>query len=716
MRGRPLGTVGSRGPLKPEKFFISPPSEQPLVPILDDGSEGWLVGFQQTEVAIAATLALNASMTAAAQPVYLPDELPTDSTDPIEYLRPTADTTAATGVGCVTGTNVASSSMSAVYSGKSGAGPTGSSAQLTATFSSSIEHNEQRIFSAFQSPTHSYSSLTLNISISYIHIGSGVNSAQCMFYSTDSGSTYTSLGTITTSQKTFTVDITGADLTKVQVLVIAVSPTATGSTTDTVYDIWTAGNYTTGITFDDDSAEGFWAGVQNCAASVALSTCLAATALSTACAQSVVDQHQDDPAGHLYGQYDEDFWQNQVPPVTLTMGKIYLPDPEEIPAHTLYGQPDEDFWQNWVAPVPPSLGPLYLPDPEEIPARTLHGQPDEDFWPQFLLPPPAQAALYQKLPLGDPEEIPAATLHGQSDEDFWVNAVAPVPLSLGNLYLPDPEELPAATLHGQPDEDYWQNWTVPTVLSMGNLYLPDPEEIPAGSLHGQPDEDYWQNWVSPVTASIYQLLPIGDPEEIPAGSLHGQPDEDLWVNWVSSVSITLQWPNPWQFEQNEPGNLYGQPVEEYWVNPVFPVQSTIRWPQQWKFEQNDPTTLHGQPDEDFWTNSVFPLQSTYLWPQQWTFENPAFYISPIPPGTIVVITRNLRTYPQVFSNSGLIENQVEARNYSAYSEIESSSGEVQEMIESAGFVIIPALAVTTGQVVDQVESSGFTVYRQDIVI
>ena len=151
-----------------------------------------------------------------------------------------------------------------------------------------------------------------------------------------------------------------------------------------------------------------------------------------------------------------------------------------------------------------------------------------------------------------------------------------------------------------PDEDFWQNWTAPTPLTVGKLYLPETEEIPAATLYGN--------------GRGYHVR-----AKRSSGS-HGQPDEDLWVNWVSPVSLTLQWPQQWQFEQNESPTLHGQPDEDLWINPVSPAQNTLTWPQQWAFEQNEPGNLSGQPDEDYWVNSVKPLQSTLLWPQQWTFE------------------------------------------------------------------------------------------------
>ena len=161
----------------------------------------------------------------------------------IEYLRPTADATANILVGYHTGTNVASSDMSAVYTGKSGVGPTGSSAVLSLNPLGGVQRYSQRIFSSWQTTVNSYSSLILKISDKYAVSGSGL--VPDMWYSTDGGSTWTNQANISTSQATWSVDITGATLSNVQVLLEVQDglPAPSGSTL-TVYDIWTEGTYT----------------------------------------------------------------------------------------------------------------------------------------------------------------------------------------------------------------------------------------------------------------------------------------------------------------------------------------------------------------------------------------------------------------------------------------------------------------------------------------
>ena len=94
MPGLGQGTVGAYGPIKPFEFFVpqKPQSQPPTV--IDDGSDGWdglASTFGQTAVAIAASLALTVSMTAAAQQPYIQDELPQQATvvDDIQWQNPT---------------------------------------------------------------------------------------------------------------------------------------------------------------------------------------------------------------------------------------------------------------------------------------------------------------------------------------------------------------------------------------------------------------------------------------------------------------------------------------------------------------------------------------------------------------------------------------------------------------------------------------------------
>ena len=108
------------------------------------------------------------------------------------------------------------SSMAAVYTGKSGIGPTGSSATQTATTPDTGTHTSQRTFSTWQTTTNTYSALTVYVSSKYATTaGSG---SGYLWYSTDGGSNWLSISNSTTSQATHSAVITGTALTSLQVI------------------------------------------------------------------------------------------------------------------------------------------------------------------------------------------------------------------------------------------------------------------------------------------------------------------------------------------------------------------------------------------------------------------------------------------------------------------------------------------------------------------
>lgn len=169
-----------------------------------------------------------------------------------EYLRPSADAnTTATSTCDASGNHDTSSSMSAVYSGKSGAGPIGSSASISDT-GTTVTRYEARVFSIWQSSSQTYTALTLNLSVGCTTTDSeGAGGACGAAYSTNSGSTWTNAYSFISeggsdSKHTVTVTITGATLSNVEVETCArgYSDGDSGdSATLTVYDIWTAGTY-----------------------------------------------------------------------------------------------------------------------------------------------------------------------------------------------------------------------------------------------------------------------------------------------------------------------------------------------------------------------------------------------------------------------------------------------------------------------------------------
>jgi len=160
-----------------------------------------------------------------------------------EYKRPTADANASVPSVCTGSVDQASSSMSAVYTGKSGMGPLGGGASLTATYAGSGESvYSARIFSAWQTAGHTYTSLTVTANA----ISSVVTGSATLYYSTNSGSSWSLLGSVGSSDLNYSATITGTALSSLQVLACASAAPATGAAaTNTVYDIWTAGTYST---------------------------------------------------------------------------------------------------------------------------------------------------------------------------------------------------------------------------------------------------------------------------------------------------------------------------------------------------------------------------------------------------------------------------------------------------------------------------------------
>jgi hypothetical protein len=352
---------------------------------------------------------------------------------------------------------------------------------------------------------------------------------------------------------------------------------------------------------------------------------------------------------------DDNQWTNPVPPVPLSFGPLYLPDPEELPAGSFIGpttaNPIDEYWINPVSPVPATLWQHlpYLPDPEEIPAGSLIGpafvpdedfgglsqvipdqiqqiliflddgssitafEPDEDFWfgsVAFVAPVPSYP-VPKVFTDDDVMEHQPIAIH--ADEDFWENPVPPVWSIFGSLYLPDPEEIPAGFLFnppvvGEPDEDFWINPVAPVAATnyLEFPYLPDAEEIPAATLY-EIDELYWQNQAAPSFPKNFQLLPVGflpDPDEIPVAHFFGQADEDFWQNPVAPVPATnyLEFPYLPDAEEIPAATLY-EIDEDYWENPVAPVWS---YPNPIVFAKEDDPITFGM-DEDFWTNPVEPV-------------------------------------------------------------------------------------------------------------
>jgi hypothetical protein len=133
------------------------------------------------------------------------------------------------------------SSMSAVYTGKSGSGPISSpNSSLSLAGGYGNPYWKQAIFSGWQSASGSYSALTLNVNLACT-LGSGDNYPCGMAYTLDGGSTwaypYNPPGGASQSTSSFTIPAnTPLSSIKVSVCTWGYNPDSLS-----VYDIWTTG-------------------------------------------------------------------------------------------------------------------------------------------------------------------------------------------------------------------------------------------------------------------------------------------------------------------------------------------------------------------------------------------------------------------------------------------------------------------------------------------
>jgi hypothetical protein len=190
----------------------------------------------------------------------------------------------------------------------------------------------------------------------------------------------------------------------------------------------------------------------------------------------------------------------------------YQFQPDEIPRPPSAIHTDEDFWQNRVPPIPLTLT---WPNPwifEQGESATLFGHYD-DFWVSGVAPVFAYS-LPQLFNAND--ELHFVPMTFSVDEIFWVNPVAPIAVYPVPKVFTDDEVTQVVPLCF--DADFWQNAVAPIPS-----YIP-PLVFIADDLITIPlpvrDEDFWSNPVAPVQATNYVRLPyVPDPEEIPAGSL-----------------------------------------------------------------------------------------------------------------------------------------------------------------------------------------------------
>lgn len=221
-------------------------------------------------------------------------------------------------------------------------------------------------------------------------------------------------------------------------------------------------------------------------------------------------------------QYDEDFWQQLVPPQNWPQPSQPFTASDEdnlIPEFVA----EDVFWPQF---VPPVADRLLWPQPftfeQNEQAAGLVAFTDEIFW-QNPTPPVADSLYVLRQDLFD-EQVPSGSLTLILDDGFQPNFVQPLPDSLRLLQQWPFEQLdPSGSLYYLRDEDFWQNPVSPVVWPQPAVFVFD-EQIVAQPSSGR-DEDFWNLLVPPVAAANYIALPYGagfgftDPEEIPAGSL-----------------------------------------------------------------------------------------------------------------------------------------------------------------------------------------------------
>ena len=175
-----------------------------------------------------------------------------------EYLRPTADAST-TDADCG-GSNVASATMYTVYTGKSGTGPTGSSALIDTVGAYNTQKFKARLFHAWQSTSNTYSALTISVSVQCSTFSDSYGGKCAASYSTNGGSSWINFYSYngdgsgpSDTKHTVTATITGTALSSVQVKVCSLGYSGDGTSGDgqgegqiTIYDIWTTGTYGAG--------------------------------------------------------------------------------------------------------------------------------------------------------------------------------------------------------------------------------------------------------------------------------------------------------------------------------------------------------------------------------------------------------------------------------------------------------------------------------------
>jgi hypothetical protein len=355
-----------------------------------------------------------------------------------------------------------------------------------------------------------------------------------------------------------------------------------------------------------------WGGFLHTATRIAVTVALAANLTTATIAQQTANLDNESPAGALLnGNPGPD--SSWVPPLlvqSLDVGYQYTPDDAVQPPAFVA---DEDYWLNPAGPL------VYAPWLAMQQMFFGAGEPntieeigtDEDYWNNPTTPVPATLIWPQQWTGDTQDEVQL-----QAEEDYWQNWVAPVPLIFGQLYLPDPEEIPAASLlNALPGPD-GSTFSIVNNFPADYRYVYSPDELVSVAAPFVPDEDYWLNPTGPIISTPWlakQIFLADDGTSVEQIST----DEDYWQNPTAPLQLTLTWPQPFSFEQNEPTYIA---EEDYWQNSVAPLPATLLWPLPSSFD-NEQQVLHLQAEEDYWQNPATPVPLTFLWPQPWTFDN-----------------------------------------------------------------------------------------------
>lgn len=159
---------------------------------------------------------------------------------------------------------------------------------------------------------------------------------------------------------------------------------------------------------DDDNGS-WWGGVQLAGASLVVAASLiASAAFTTQLAESVAEQHQDDPAGSLANlKIEEDYWQYRLPSKTDYFVATQYDTPEAVSQSTF--APDEDVWNS---PQPWQFAAVSQPTYWQDEVANVSEEGD---WQQAA---PSQTTRVIQ-PWFDQDEVFSALT--PLDEDYWFN-------------------------------------------------------------------------------------------------------------------------------------------------------------------------------------------------------------------------------------------------------------------------------------------------------